>query len=63
VTIGAVGEGVGGAVGEIVGVAVGAIEGAIGGCVLSGAFDAVGTRGELVHDTSVAVRALATRRP
>jgi hypothetical protein len=63
VTIGAVGDGVGSTVGEVVGAAVGAIDGVTGGWAeLTGALEGVRTRGELVHDTSVAVSALATGR-
>lgn len=62
VTIGAVGEGVGRSLGEVVGVEVGAPVGVIGDWVLDGPPEGVGTTGGLVHDASVAVRAVATSR-
>jgi hypothetical protein len=62
VTIGAVGDGVGGGVGEAAGVGVGAIDGVMGDWVFDAALEGVRAGDELVHDTSVAVMALATSR-
>lgn len=62
VTIGAEGDGVGGGVGEAADGGVGAIDGVMGDWVFDGALEGVRAGDELVHDTSVAVMALATSR-